>query len=195
MTSLPIEAFKHKKSGYKLFKAGYPRQIMVKPNVKKEMKQFIYFLVRCHVNAEIKKKQYLVYVHLDQHTGDIAYMQNAIALLALVAVENMCRPLCISFSIILKLDCQIYQMIKPAPFNYKSGMSLERPQHKQPYFSRTSFPPSIRMIRTKKGVNTQYQKGRGRTTVQQERRCHRMTWNGLKLAWKKQEALVIWLIS
>ena len=29
----PAEAFKHKKSGYKLFKAGYPRQFMVKPNV------------------------------------------------------------------------------------------------------------------------------------------------------------------
>ena len=34
----PAEALKHKKSGYKLFKAGYPRQIMVKPNVLKERK-------------------------------------------------------------------------------------------------------------------------------------------------------------
>jgi hypothetical protein len=41
----PAEAFKHKKSGYKLFKASYPRQIMVKPNVKKGklMKQFIFY--------------------------------------------------------------------------------------------------------------------------------------------------------
>ena len=30
----PAEAFKHKKSGYKLFKNMYPRQISVKPNVK-----------------------------------------------------------------------------------------------------------------------------------------------------------------
>ena len=29
------EAFKHEKKGYKLFKAGYPRQFIVKPNVKK----------------------------------------------------------------------------------------------------------------------------------------------------------------
>ena len=68
----PAEALKHKKSGYKLFKAGYPRQIMVKPNVKKG-NEAVHFLVRCHVNAEMKKKQYLVYVHLHQHSGDIAY--------------------------------------------------------------------------------------------------------------------------
>ena len=58
--------------GYKLFKAGYPRQIMIKPNVKKG-NEAVHFLVRCHVNAEMKKKQYLVYVHLHQHSGDIAY--------------------------------------------------------------------------------------------------------------------------
>ena len=68
----PAEAFKHKISGYKLFKAGYPRQLMVKPNVKKG-NEAVHFLVRCHVNAEMKKKQYLVYVHLHQHSGDIAY--------------------------------------------------------------------------------------------------------------------------
>ena len=68
----PAEALKHKKSGYKLFKAGYPRQIMVKPNVKKG-NEAVHFVVQCHVNAEMKKKQYLVYVHLHQHSGDIAY--------------------------------------------------------------------------------------------------------------------------
>ena len=51
----PAEAFKHKKRGYKLFKAGYPRQFRVKPNVKKEGEP-VYFLVRCNVNAEMKKK-------------------------------------------------------------------------------------------------------------------------------------------
>ena len=45
---------------------------MVKPNVKKG-NEAVHFLVRCHVNAEMKKKQYLVYVHLHQHSGDIAY--------------------------------------------------------------------------------------------------------------------------
>ena len=63
--------FKHKKSGYKLFKAGYPRQLMVKPNVKKG--EAVHFLVRCYVNAEMKRKQYLVYVHLHQHSGDVTY--------------------------------------------------------------------------------------------------------------------------
>ena len=33
----------------------------------------MYFLVQCHVFAEMRKKQYIVYVHLDQSTGNIAY--------------------------------------------------------------------------------------------------------------------------
>ena len=57
----PAEAFEHKKKGYKLFKAGYPRQFRVKPNVKKGG-EAVYFLVRCNVNVEMKKKQYTVYV-------------------------------------------------------------------------------------------------------------------------------------
>ena len=60
-----------RKVGYKLFKAGYSRQFMVKPNVKKD--EAVHFLVRCYVNAEMKKKQYLVYVHLHQHSGDVTY--------------------------------------------------------------------------------------------------------------------------
>ena len=55
----PAEAFKPKKKGYKLFKAGYPRQFRVKPNVKKGG-EAVYFLVRCNVNAEKKKKRYTV---------------------------------------------------------------------------------------------------------------------------------------
>ena len=55
----PAEAFKHKKKGYKLFKAGYPRQFIVKPNVKNGG-EAVYFLVRCNVNAEMKKKQYIL---------------------------------------------------------------------------------------------------------------------------------------
>ena len=34
----PVGAFKHKKSGYKLYKAGYPRQFKVRPNVRKQLK-------------------------------------------------------------------------------------------------------------------------------------------------------------
>ena len=50
--SRPAEAFKHKSSGYRLFKARYSRQLVVKPNVKKGDKG-IYFLVRCRVLAEM----------------------------------------------------------------------------------------------------------------------------------------------
>ena len=67
----PAEAFKHKKSGYKLFKAGYVRQLSVKANVRKGDE--VHFLVRCYVNAEMKKKQYLAYVHLNQHSGKVSY--------------------------------------------------------------------------------------------------------------------------
>jgi hypothetical protein len=66
------EAFKHKRSGYRLFKAGYPRQFVVKSNVKKGDER-IYFLVRCNVFAEMWKKQYVVYVHLDQSSGDVVF--------------------------------------------------------------------------------------------------------------------------
>ena len=45
---------------------------MVKPNVKKGDKG-ICFLARCHVFAEMRKKQYIVYVHLDQSSGDVVY--------------------------------------------------------------------------------------------------------------------------
>ena len=51
----PAEAFKHKKKGHKLFKAGYRRQFRVKPNVKKGG-EAVYFVVQCNVNAEMKKK-------------------------------------------------------------------------------------------------------------------------------------------
>ena len=68
----PAEAFEHKKKGYKLFKAGYPRQFRVKPNVKKGG-EAVYFLVQCNVNAEMKKKQYTVYVHLIHATGNVDY--------------------------------------------------------------------------------------------------------------------------
>ena len=74
--SRPAEAFKHKSSGYRLFKARYSRQLVVKPNVKKGDKG-IYFLVQCRVLAEMQKKQYIVYVHLDQSTGDVAFAKSS----------------------------------------------------------------------------------------------------------------------
>ena len=102
------EAFKHKKKGYKLFKAGYPRQCRVKPNVKKGG-EIVYFLVRCYVNAKRKKKQYTVYVHLIQATG-MLIMQNANALLLLVADASMLLLLCFNFLTSLNLAYQIYLM-------------------------------------------------------------------------------------
>ena len=46
------DAIKHKKGGYRLFKAGYVTKIWVKSNIKKG-EDFPYFLVRCQVNAEM----------------------------------------------------------------------------------------------------------------------------------------------
>ncbi len=68
----PAEALKHKKGGYRLFKAGYTSNIWVKSNIKKEGNN-VYFLVRCKVNAEMKKKTYTVYVHINQITSKIEY--------------------------------------------------------------------------------------------------------------------------
>ena len=68
----PPEAYKHKKSGYRLFKGGYVRQFIVKPNIKKGDIE-VNFIIRCHVYAEMKKLQYLVYVHLDQYTGKVVH--------------------------------------------------------------------------------------------------------------------------
>ena len=68
----PVEAKKHKKSGYRLFKAGFVTQVEVKPDVKKG-NDTKYFLVRCLVSAEMRRKQYRVYVHLTQPCGDIDF--------------------------------------------------------------------------------------------------------------------------
>ena len=69
---IPADAIKHKKDGYRLFKAGYVTKILVKSNIKKG-DDFSYFLVHCHVNAEMKKQDYEVYVHLNQVISDIVY--------------------------------------------------------------------------------------------------------------------------
>ena len=67
----PADALKHTKDGYRLFKAGYATNIWVKSNIKKA-DTFPYFLVRCRVNAEMKKQNSDVYVHLNQVTSDVA---------------------------------------------------------------------------------------------------------------------------
>ena len=167
---------------------------MVKPNVKKG-NEAVHFLVRCHVNAEMKKKQYLVYVHPHQHSGDIAYAKCYCPAGAGGCCKHVAATL---YQLLDYIELGLSDIPDDKTCTQelqKWHVPIERTEHKLPCFSRTSFPPRIRMIRTKKDVNAQYQKGRGRTTVQQERRCQRMTWNGLKLAWKKQEALVIWLVS
>ena len=68
----PAEALKHKKAGYRLFKAGYATKIWVKANIRKA-DNIPHFIVRCQVNAEMRKLEYTVYVHLNQVNGDIAY--------------------------------------------------------------------------------------------------------------------------
>ena len=68
----PADALKHKKGGYKLFKAGYINNIWVKSCIKKQGNT-LYFLVRCDVRAEMKKKMYTVYIHLNQITSKIEY--------------------------------------------------------------------------------------------------------------------------
>ena len=64
------KAFRNKKQGYKLWKEGYVRGVLVKPNVKGER---LLFLVKAKVHASMKSTQYTVYVHLDQESGDAEY--------------------------------------------------------------------------------------------------------------------------
>ena len=64
------KAFRNKKQGYRLWKEGYVREVLVKPNVKGERRLF---LVKAKVHASRKSTQYAVYVHLDQASGDAEY--------------------------------------------------------------------------------------------------------------------------
>ena len=61
---------KHKISGYQLFKDGYVKKVIVKPNVKVEMLSFI---VKSFVVASMKQDRYTVCVHLCQSSGDILH--------------------------------------------------------------------------------------------------------------------------
>ena len=64
------KAFRNKKEGYKLWKEGYVRAVFVKPNVKGKR---MLFLVKAKVSASMKSVQYMVYVHLDQISGDVVH--------------------------------------------------------------------------------------------------------------------------
>ena len=150
---------------------------MVKPNVKKG-NETVHFLVRCHVNAEMKKKQYLVSVHLHQHSGDIAYAKCYCP----AGAGGCCKH--VAASLYQLLD-YIELGLSDIPDDKTCTQELQKW-----HVPRKNTTQAALLFE-----NAQYQKGRGKTTAQQERRCQRMTWNSLKLAWKKQEALVIWLVS
>jgi hypothetical protein len=67
----PKAAVRHKKLGYQLFKSGYVREVLLKPDIK--MGDQKYFIVRARVNAQMKQKEYNVYVHFKGESGDVAY--------------------------------------------------------------------------------------------------------------------------
>jgi hypothetical protein len=67
-----VGAHKHKKKGYQLFKDKFVKQVVVKADVKKGNEQQ-FFLVKGCVDASMKKTSYVVYVHLNQVTGEIDY--------------------------------------------------------------------------------------------------------------------------
>ena len=54
--------------GYQLFKDKYVKQVMVKADVKKENEQLFYIVKGC-----VRKANYVVYIHVNQVTGEIAY--------------------------------------------------------------------------------------------------------------------------
>ena len=60
-------AYRHKKQGYKLWKEGYVRKVDILSGVKR------LFLVKANVSASMKRQNYLVYCHLDQLSGEVAF--------------------------------------------------------------------------------------------------------------------------
>jgi hypothetical protein len=67
----PKGASRHKKLGYQLFKSGYVSGILVKSNIK--MDEQCMYLVRGKVNAQMKKEEYTVYVHLLCDSGRVVH--------------------------------------------------------------------------------------------------------------------------
>ena len=69
-TGTAPKAFRNKKHGYRLWKEGYVRGVLVKPNIKASQ---TLFLVKAKVHASMKSVQYNVYVHLDQCDGEVLF--------------------------------------------------------------------------------------------------------------------------
>ena len=61
-----VRTSRNKKLGYRLWKEGYVKNVLTKPNVKQHI---IQFLVKARVHASMKNTFYSVCVHLDQETG------------------------------------------------------------------------------------------------------------------------------
>ena len=61
---------RNKKLGYRLWKEGYVKNVLVKPNVKQDITKY---LVKTRVHASMKNIFYDVYVHLEQVTGKIVF--------------------------------------------------------------------------------------------------------------------------
>ena len=64
------KAYRNMKKGYGLWKEGYVRNTVVKPDVKASK---LLFLVKARVSASMKSVSYLVYVHLNQGNGEVEY--------------------------------------------------------------------------------------------------------------------------
>eukprot|EP00112_Aurelia_sp_Birch-Aquarium-sp1_P006640 Seg1729.3 transcript_id=Seg1729.3/GoldUCD/mRNA.D3Y31 product="hypothetical protein" protein_id=Seg1729.3/GoldUCD/D3Y31 len=64
------KVYRNKKHGYRLWKEGYVRGVLVKPNIKAKKTLFI---VRAKVHASMKSCHYDVYVHLDQCDGEVLF--------------------------------------------------------------------------------------------------------------------------
>ena len=65
------DASRHKKLGYRSFKDRYVNSVEVKADVLKGSET--HFLVKACVSASKKKQIYIVYVHLNQNTGEVTH--------------------------------------------------------------------------------------------------------------------------
>eukprot|EP00794_Sanderia_malayensis_P020962 gene20962-23017_t len=68
--SIAPKAHRNKRQGYKLWKEGYVRNVLVKPNIQGRHRLF---LVKSKVHVSLKSVFYNVYAYLDQDNGEILY--------------------------------------------------------------------------------------------------------------------------
>ena len=64
------KAYRNMKKGYGLWKEGYVKNTLVKPNVQASK---MLFLVKARVSASMKSASYAVYIHLNQVNGEVEY--------------------------------------------------------------------------------------------------------------------------